>query len=285
MAFFHGAAGRSQTMAFRLWQIGLEIQQDKIRALAMSRHGRGWRLRRWWQKPLPPGCIEAGRITDAAVLIAELKAWRSQLPLNYVLSMAFPAHRTLVRHVPAAASQLREPECETYVAGATARQLSMDPAALSMDYLAAVEDAGYAVTTARHQEVDVFQRCAIQARLALSAITPDASAVGALLPFLPNGVNAIAVWQAPHWYYASAGRWAWSDASALSGVDTVCQALGMPVEAIAWCNLPDDAHTDVMAVFDPWCVFTHLQPPLPSDLQQWAVPIGLALGSGRYEAA
>ena len=49
-------------MAFKTWQTGVHIQQDKVVAVALTRERAGWRLRRWWAVPLSDGVIGEGKI-------------------------------------------------------------------------------------------------------------------------------------------------------------------------------------------------------------------------------
>ena len=44
-------------MAFKTWQTGVHIQQDRVLIVALDRVKSGWRLRRWWAIPLAEGII------------------------------------------------------------------------------------------------------------------------------------------------------------------------------------------------------------------------------------
>ncbi len=54
-------------MAFKIWQIGLHLQQQEAVAVAITRN-KGSLLQRWWRLPLENDIIKDGRIVDAQQL-------------------------------------------------------------------------------------------------------------------------------------------------------------------------------------------------------------------------
>ena len=61
-------------MAFKTWQTGVHIQQDKVIAVALTRERAGWRLRRWWAVPLSDGVIGEGKILKPEQLLTHYVA-------------------------------------------------------------------------------------------------------------------------------------------------------------------------------------------------------------------
>ena len=81
-------------MAFKTWQTGVHIQQDRVLIVALDRDKSGWRLRRWWAIPLGEGIIRDGKICQPEQLVDALRDWRKTLP---------HAHRVFLssrQHVP-----------------------------------------------------------------------------------------------------------------------------------------------------------------------------------------
>lgn len=70
-------------MAFKTWQTGVHIQQDKVVAVALTRERAGWRLRRWWAVPLSDGVIGEGKILKPEQLVNALRGWRKTLPHSH----------------------------------------------------------------------------------------------------------------------------------------------------------------------------------------------------------
>ena len=78
-------------MAFKTWQTGVHIQQDKVIAVALTRERAGWRLRRWWAVPLSDGVIGEGKILKPEQLVNALRGWRKTLPHSHRVFLSFPA--------------------------------------------------------------------------------------------------------------------------------------------------------------------------------------------------
>lgn len=76
-------------MAFKTWQTGVHIQQDKVVAVALTRERAGWRLRRWWAVPLSDGVIGEGKILKPEQLVNALRGWRKTLPHSHRVFLSF----------------------------------------------------------------------------------------------------------------------------------------------------------------------------------------------------
>lgn len=86
-------------MAFKIWQIGLHLQQQEAVAVAIVRGAKN-ALQRWWRLPLENDIIKDGRIVDAQQLAKTLLPWSRELPQRHHIMLAFPASRTLQRSFP-----------------------------------------------------------------------------------------------------------------------------------------------------------------------------------------
>ncbi|HAX1900310.1 TPA: DNA utilization protein HofM, partial [Escherichia coli] len=62
-------------MAFKIWQIGLHLQQQEAVAVAIVRGAKECFLQRWWRLPLENDIIKDGRIVDAQQLAKTLLPW------------------------------------------------------------------------------------------------------------------------------------------------------------------------------------------------------------------
>lgn len=51
-------------MFSQTWQVGLDIQDHSIRALAAQHRRNGWQLRHWWQQALPYSALRAGHLEE-----------------------------------------------------------------------------------------------------------------------------------------------------------------------------------------------------------------------------
>ena len=69
-------------MAFKIWQIGLHLQQQEAVAVAIVRGAKECFLQRWWRLPLENDIIKDGRIVDAQQLAKTLLPW-SREPVSY----------------------------------------------------------------------------------------------------------------------------------------------------------------------------------------------------------
>ncbi len=168
-------------MAFKTWQTGVHIQQDKVIAVALTRERAGWRLRRWWAVPLSDGVIGEGKILKPEQLVNALRGWRKTLPHSHRVFLSFPATRVLQRALPRPSVTLRDSEQLTWVGAALARELEMPPDTLCFDYAQDTFSNTFQVTAAQNREVDTLLSLAKALRLRLAAIVPDAGALANLL--------------------------------------------------------------------------------------------------------
>lgn len=270
-------------MVLNVWQIGLEIQSEALRVVAVLRQRQGWQLRHWWLIPLAENTFRDGVLLSPENLTRALTPWRKELPLRHQLRIAFPSQRTLQRPIPAPDNRLSEPDRETYLATSAARQLQMLPGQLSWDYAASAQNAGQLlVTAARHTEVDALIQCLSKLRLFPTALTPGACVLSTLAGLCyPEKPRFLIHHEIDHWLWASLGEeacWGWIDARQSPTFLDVCQHLQTrPAEVAFSSALPELAAQGAIKL-DAWRAITRLHPPLPSHGGCFTVAIGLATG-------
>lgn len=129
-------------MAFKVWQTGVHIQQDRVRIVSLVRERSGWCLRRWWAIPLAEGIIRDGKICQPEQMVDALRDWRKTLPHYHRVFLSFPAARTLQRSLPLPAAVLRDSEQLTWLGAALARELEMNAAFAAGDHFSRCQRAG-----------------------------------------------------------------------------------------------------------------------------------------------
>ena len=169
-------------MAFKTWQTGVHIQQDRVLIVALVRERLSWCLRRWWAIPLTEGIILDGKICQPEQLLDALRGWRRTLPHQHRVFLSFPAARTLQRSLPRPAITLRDSEQLSWLGAALSRELEMSPDALCFDYAQDTFSNTFHVTAAQNKEVETLLTLAKTLHLRLVTITPDASALANFLP-------------------------------------------------------------------------------------------------------
>lgn len=259
-------------MAFKCWQLGLHLQQDNVYIVALQRARCGWALKRWWQFPLP-----AESATERAdnALIATLMPWRRQLPRQHMVSIAFPANRTLQKWLPRASMALREREQTQWVASAMSQQLEMAATTLCFDYHLAEPQQMWSVTAAQQHDVSRLQTLAQRLRLQIAAITPDACALQALLPYLKVKDAVLVLPECTQWLWASREGWGHMTLEDAPTLLRLGERLGVEPHRLVCCTSEDSASI----CFDPWAAVTQKQPPLPVNGDKFAVAIALAMGA------
>lgn len=261
-------------MAFGNWRIGVDIQEDAIRAVAVSRRRGAWHLQRWWRLPVKDE-------SEGEKLSVALNDWYRQLPLNYCLCVGFPTRRTLQREIPAPPPGLSELQYSHYVASATGRQLQMSEQTLCLDFRPVPGEPRFAVTAARASEVDLLVASMRQARLRLTAIAPEACALFSFLPFIHDDdsdrEDACLVYRTEtEWLWVRQTRWGSFPCHEVPDCAALCQRMAVTPRHLVCCS-PRALANDEVREFDPWQVLSRLQPPLPEEGGRYAIALGLAL--------
>ncbi|MGM3182236.1 type IV pilus biogenesis protein PilM [Dickeya oryzae] len=147
-------------MAYPIWQVGLDIQNGVMRALAVQRRRHSWQLRHWWQLPLPDDILRGGSLHHPAALCTVLRQWRHELPRFVSLRLGFPAPRVLQQRLPMPDYRLREPQRGEYIRKMAAKVLPVSGDDLALDYRPDPQTPNkLLVTAARQTELDVWLHC------------------------------------------------------------------------------------------------------------------------------
>lgn len=143
-----------------IWQVGLDIQNHSVRAVAVQRRRCGWQLRQWWQQTSVEPLLRDGRLQSPEILSALLRRWRSNLPRHISVRIGLPAQRVLQQSFPVPDSRLREPERSWYIQANAGKQFPVDSQTLTLDYRAdPLDPERLCVTAARQDEINAWLRC------------------------------------------------------------------------------------------------------------------------------
>lgn len=254
------------------WIIGLHIQRDGLRAVALAHRRDGWHLKKWWYYPLAQAPGNQGLAAASKALLTLLITLHSELPARHHLRVAFPANRTLQRTMPLPA-RLCESECNTYVHAVTAKALQMAPGSLFSDYHPDPAQNNLYVTAAHRQEVDDITALIERAGFTRYALTPDACALTSFFPFVAADVQGIAMQDEEQWLWATRERWG---CQAQGDLDSVSRTLSIPQSRwICSSGMPLPGYSTC----DPWRWLSRAHPPLAPDPWRFTVALGLAMGS------
>ncbi|MBA0159977.1 pilus assembly protein PilM [Pectobacterium polaris] len=278
-------------MAYHIWQVGVDIQNGFMRALAVQRRRDGWQLRHWWQYPLPDDTLRSGSLHHTEALCEALRTWSRLLPGHISLRVGFPAQLILQQHLPLPDRRLQEPERSLYIETMAARKLPISSESLAIDYREDPQRQGaLLVTAARRQEIDKWLACLNNAGLHPDVLEISTCALRAMAQRAGLDANRLLLHRLlDGWLWVSPLNHAFhsgvihldelnDETDILSVVSTRYQH---DVDDIAYYSSvsPDlpSQQTDVFQTWSPLTVFHHMQPPLPSFPSAFAIAGGLAL--------
>ncbi|MCL6339689.1 pilus assembly protein PilM [Pectobacterium versatile] len=278
-------------MAYHIWQVGVDIQNGFMRALAVQRRRDGWQLRHWWQYPLPDDTLRSGSLHHTEALCEALRTWSRLLPGHISLRVGFPAQLILQQHLPLPDRRLQEPERSLYIETMAARKLPISSESLAIDYREDPQRQGaLLVTAARRQEIDKWLACLNNAGLHPDVLEISTCALRAMAQRAGLDANRLLLHRLlDGWLWVSPLNHAFhsgvihldelnDETDILSVVSTRYQH---DVDDIAYYSSvsPDlpSQQTDVFQTWSPLTVFNHMQPPLPSFPSAFAIAGGLAL--------
>ncbi|WP_129543431.1 pilus assembly protein PilM [Serratia sp. 1D1416] len=270
------------------WQVGLDIQNNGVRALAAQRRRNGWQLRHWWQHRLPQAVLRDGCLEPSESLIQALRQWRVQLPRHISLRIALPAQRVLQQRMPQPDARLKEPERDDYISRHGLKQFPLAGQTLVLDYRAAPPDAAaLLLTAARRLELQQWLHCLRQADLQPQAvdITPCALRVMATAAGLPAAAGLLHrlehewLWVAPGGGAFAYGVLSAGEPDGLMQALRALQAAGAPRADLPVCysSVLDDAPPPGCLAWSPLSAFRQLRPPLPAQPAAFVLAGGLAL--------
>jgi len=268
-------------MIFPGWQVGLDIQMEGVRAVAVQRYRQGWQLRHWWHLPFPTEVFTNNILSQPAVLLEVLDNWRKQLPYRSRLGVSFPAQRTFQRKIPIPDENLCEAVHENYVAYTACQQLQMPVSQLCCDYLE--QGDALDVTAARQSDINTLLSCLKSAQLFPNTVTPCDKVLCSLPVGCYSQTSHYLIHEEPeYWLWASCNGTktsGWQDKRQSPDLASLCQWLDTAAENIAFSTAcMGDKPSLVVQNLDVWQLLTRLYPPIPQAKGRYTIALGLALG-------
>lgn len=278
-------------MFSQAWQVGLDIQSNRICALAAQRRRNGWQLRHWWQQRLPQAVLREGCIEQPEVLVRALRQWRVQLPRHICLRIALPAQRVLQHQMTMPDARLKEPARGDYITSQGLKQFPLDSQTLALDYRPSPPDsAALLLTAARQQELQQWLHCLRQADLRPQVvdITPCALHMMAFAAGVPAEAGLLHrlerewLWAAPRYAAFAYGILPESEvcgaSQALAAMHAACPSIAE--HQVYYSSVADELPPPGCLPWSPFSAFNQLRPPLPRLPGAFVLAGGLALRSG-----
>lgn len=267
-------------MAFTTWQIGLDIQNKHLCALALQPRRNGWQLRHWWHWPLSEAYQHQDSPCFTPSLLLQLAQWRRQLPQRYSLRIGIPPQLALQRSLNLPEMQLREPALGHYVQAASKRLFPLDTAELTLDYRPQGDGSVLAVTAAHRQRVNQWLQPLSEVGLAPTVIDLTTSALACVAQQASLPANSVLVHQQEGgwlWYRCATGECGYSNEG--ESLQQLQQRAFSEATSILLSNGTSAPDAPSTHAFSPFSVFRFLQPPLPEQPGLFTVAAGLALRS------
>ncbi|AXF78026.1 pilus assembly protein PilM [Erwinia tracheiphila] len=272
-------------MAFKTWQVGLDIQNGQMCALGILRRRGGWQLRHWWQHALPKDTLIHGHLQQSGVLKTILQRWRKQLPSRISLRVGFPPQLVLQRKIDMPDRHLREPCCASYISAAAKRFFPVEPETLTLDYRQPeLHDNQLWLTATRREALkswtDLLQEADLYPQV--MELTPAALCALAKHMLLTPG-SALIHRLEDHWLWYCVKQqpsWGWcslEDAPVFRILRQkyLSDQVSFHYSSMTATCLPEDSQW-----LNPFRVLAHQQPPLPMMPGAFSVAAGLALRPG-----
>ncbi|CNE23956.1 type IV pilus assembly protein PilM [Yersinia nurmii] len=276
--------------AQKIWQVGLDIQMNCVRALAVLRRRYGWQLRHWWQQPLPDGVLLNGNLQHLEALSELLSHLRRQLPRHISLRIALPVQRILQQSFPRPDKRLREPERSQFIYNAAARQFPLSSQTLALDYRTnSADERQLLITAARQQDISRWQDCLQQANFMPEAIdiSPCAlryMAVAAKLPprhLLLHRIEREWLWATsvdmPFRYGLITAQEGGNTTDILVELHRLNPPAGGPALGVYYSSIGDEPIPENTLPWSPFIAFRQQQPPLPILPGAFTLAGGLAI--------
>lgn len=268
-------------MMFPGWQIGLDIQMEGVRAIAVQWHRQGWQLRHWWHFPFFSPVSGDDIFSQPDALFKVLDGWRKQLPNRHSLRVSFPAQRTSQRKISPPDSDICEKVREDYIAYTAAQQLQVPVSQICWDYLE--QGGALNVSTARQHDMDTLLACLKSVQLVPNAVTPCDKVLQALPETCyPPGCDYLVHEEPDYWLWAScrtAGYSGWQNKQQIPCLSGLCDYLGSPAENMAFSSgCIEDRPALTVQSLDVWPLLIRQYPPLPQQKGRYTIALGLALG-------
>ncbi|AUG98452.1 pilus assembly protein PilM [Pectobacteriaceae bacterium CE70] len=281
-------------MAYHIWQVGVDIQNGCMRALAVQRCRHGWQLRHWWQFPLPGDTLRLGSLYHADGLCEILRQWRRELPRFISLRVGFPASQILQQRLPQPDKRLREPARGEYIEKMALRKLPVSRDMLALDYRTDPQIADtLLVTAARNAELVAWQDCFSQSGLepevmditpcALRCMAQQAGLLSERL--LLHRFDDHWLWTSPLNHPLHFGTFQpedITDKQALISHLSTCYQMATEEPVYCSSSIADDLSgmSEMLISWSPLVAFHQQHPPLPPMPSAFVIAGGLALRPG-----
>lgn len=265
---------------FSRWQIGLDIQRESVRAVAVCQHRQGWQLRHWWHLPLSNQSLSDQIFPSSEILQDVLSRWRRHLPYRYKLRIGFPTPLTLQHRIPSIDENVSMLGQERYISHILAQQ-QFGGDNFCFDYT--VQDDFFHVTSAKQEDINKFLLVLKTVQLFPSEITPCDKVLHILMAKKQiQDADFLIHEEREHWLWAKLDDIyvsGWIDKREIKTFESLCEYLKTSVKHIAFSRAVDDEDIPQnVTLFNPWHMLSRVHPPLPTVLGAYTVATGLALG-------
>ncbi|MGV3345224.1 type IV pilus biogenesis protein PilM [Enterobacteriaceae bacterium LUAb1] len=270
-------------MAYHTWQVGLDIQNGQLCALAVQRRRQGWQLRQWWQKPLPEKVLHNGVLHSLNELTEQLQRWRHHLPRHFSLRVGFPPQSVLQHHITQPPPGLRKADHNRYIAASASRLFPVDTNALVLDYRTTqATSESICLTATRRETFDSWLTVLRQASLEPQVMELSPNALGLLSTVLGFSANTILVHRlSDHWiwYRVSAQQpgWGWCSRADIDDFSVLRETYFNDSAPIWFSASQPGLPPEGTQVLQPLQALIFQQPPLPAYPPSFALAAGLAL--------
>ncbi len=271
-------------MAYRQWQIGLDIQNGQLYALATQYHRRyGWQLRYWWQQQLPPDTLINGVLQSSEHLIGKLRALRRRLPRS--ISLRVGIHPQLALHhqltIPKSLATLREPERDKYIIASAERLFPLNINELMLDYREDTNKSVVHLTVARKVALNSWLTCLDAAGFSPDILEQTPAALCSLAlalnlsrdATLIHGLNDHWLWYAPSLPDVTG----WCQRSEVADITMLINSYLPVTGQLYLSDVADNSINPLVSPLLPFSAFRVQAPPLPVNQQGFALATGLAL--------
>lgn len=269
-------------MIFSGWQIGLDIQAEGARAVAVQRSRQGWQLRQWWDIPFPAGTFDRDCLSRPALLSGRLACWRKALPRRHQLRVSFPVQYRVADNISPPEVDLCSVAEEEYIACRISQLRHIPAAELYCDYLRHNDDL--AVTAARQRDVHALLACLTCIRLRPVSVTPCDNVLQALpKESYPAACDYLVHEEPTYWLWAACngGRCGWQDKTQTPDLAALCLKLNAAAGNIAFSSACPGQQPRAGHALDIWQRIVRQYPPIPANKGRYTLALGLALGSLR----
>ncbi|MGL4860680.1 MAG: type IV pilus biogenesis protein PilM [Enterobacteriaceae bacterium] len=269
------------------WQVGLDIQSDSLRAIAVQRQRYGWQLRHWWHYPLPPHTFRGDQLLSAAQLTAVLAEWRTQLPRRFSLRIALPATLVLQQRFPLPTFSLSEEAMGWYAESKLRHFLPLAEQKMALDYRTSPHSPEqFTVTATRAEVLQQWLHCLLQARLEPQVVDIVPAILRAMaqrenLPsdcLLLHQTASYLLWVAPWQQELQFATYPLSSAPSFQQILAEYQSHSGCLVARCCVSASDNAALPAeVGTFHPFSLLQQIQPPLPAEEHTFTLAMGLAL--------